>query len=207
MVKTTRWPAGKFLAWSSPQGYFSRWPRDVFTISVFHSCNKITLAGILALVNYNVTDYREQLREWSRNCSPATKCGGRLPAILYILILAVHNLRLELLAGWCRGLPWTTTRAKHLWHIPNDQKWGKAEKCISTSEDSEQANPCCKRWRIWDCPSVKHSDRGEMVVKKSQIGQLEDVALNMKMIKCHDNLYCALLEKSGHIKPREMKKH
>ena len=94
-----------------------------------------------------------------------------------------HTVWLEHFAGWCRGLPRTTTWAKHLWHIPNDQKWGKAEKCISTYEDSEQANPCCKRWRNWDCPSVKHSDRGEMIVKKSQIGQFEDVTLNMKMIK------------------------
>ena len=57
MVKTTRWPLGKFLAESSPQDYFSG-GREMFSSFQF-----FTLAAILALVNYHVTDYREQLRE------------------------------------------------------------------------------------------------------------------------------------------------
>ena len=53
--------------------------RVVFSNSIFHSCNWITLAANLALVNYDVTNYREQLQELSCNCSHATKCVGRLP--------------------------------------------------------------------------------------------------------------------------------
>ena len=51
MVDTTRWPPGMFLEGSSSTNHLTGWPRDVFTISIFHSCNKITLAAILAPVN------------------------------------------------------------------------------------------------------------------------------------------------------------
>ena len=71
MVKTTRWPPGIFLPGSSSHDYLTGWPRDVFiisissllTISIFHSCYRITLAAILALVNYDVANKGEQLRE------------------------------------------------------------------------------------------------------------------------------------------------
>ena len=63
MVDTTRWPPGISLEGSSSTNHLTGWPRDVFTISIFHSCNKITLAAVLALVNYDVTNKREQLRE------------------------------------------------------------------------------------------------------------------------------------------------
>ena len=70
MVKTSRRPPCKFLADTFSKGYLTGWPRDVFKISNFRlsimsfflSCNRITLAAILALDNYDVTNQREQLQ-------------------------------------------------------------------------------------------------------------------------------------------------